>query len=84
MVAKLLFDFWRFLLASQYESTRTRSWTLRRDYRPWRCGNAWRRCGVHRVTHHEPIHRRDLARDHADVMVVAGWTHPTVAQWIVV
>jgi hypothetical protein len=89
VVAELGFGFWRFLLASQYERT---LWTphLRHAFPHLRPQS---RREVHdrvarlnqlrnRVAHHEPIHSRDLARDHADLLVVAGWTHPTVAQWI--
>jgi hypothetical protein len=35
-----------------------------------------------RVAHHEPIHGRDLAGDHVDLLAVAGWMHPMVAAWI--
>jgi hypothetical protein len=89
VVAELGFGFWRFLLASQYEKT---LWTphLRHAFPQLRPQS---RREVHdrvvrlnrlrnRVAHHEPIHGRDLAGDHVDLLAVAGWMHPTVAAWI--
>jgi hypothetical protein len=89
VVAELGFGFWRFLLAGQYEKT---LWTphLRHGFPHLRPQS---RRDVHdrvarlnrlrnRVAHHEPIHGRDLAGDHADLLAVAAWMHPTVAEWI--
>jgi len=89
VIAELGFGLWRFLLASQYERT---LWTphLRHAFPHLRPQS---RRKVHdrvarlnrlrnRVAHHEPIHGRDLAGDHAVLLVVAEWIHPTVADWI--
>jgi len=35
-----------------------------------------------RAAHHEPIHRRDLARDLRDAVDVTGWAHPQGAIWV--
>lgn len=35
-----------------------------------------------RIAHHEPIFRRDLARDHKRILEVAGWISPVTAAWI--
>jgi hypothetical protein len=89
VIAELGFGFWRFLLASQYEKT---LWTpyLRHGFpylRPQSRRNVHDRVARlnqlrNRVAHHEPIHGRDLARDHADLLLVATWIHPTVGEWL--
>jgi hypothetical protein len=89
VIAELGFGFWRFLLASQYENT---LWTphLRHAFphlQPQSRRNVHDRVARlnqlrNRVAHHEPIHGRDLAGDHADLLAVAAWIHPTVAGWV--
>ena len=34
-----------------------------------------------RIAHHEPIHQRDLARDHAGVLELIGWICPECRAW---
>ena len=36
-----------------------------------------------RAAHHEPIHERDLRRDHAYAVELLGWIHPSAARWAV-
>ena len=35
-----------------------------------------------RIAHHEPIHRRDLSRDHAHLLAVVGWMCSDSRAWI--
>jgi hypothetical protein len=35
-----------------------------------------------RIAHHEPVHQRDLRRDHNDLLAVAGWICPATRDWI--
>lgn len=89
VVAELSFGFWRFLLARQYEKS---LWTphLRHAFpglRPQARRSVYDRASRlnhlrNRIAHHEPIHRRDLAQDHQDLVEVARWINPTVATWI--
>ena len=34
-----------------------------------------------RIAHHEPIHQRDLARDHAELLELIGWICPECCAW---
>ena len=34
-----------------------------------------------RIAHHEPIHQRDLAHDHAEVLEPIGWICPECRAW---
>ncbi len=34
------------------------------------------------IAHHEPVHRRDLSRDHADLLELAGWICEDCHAWI--
>lgn len=92
VVAELSFGFWRYLLASRYL---TALWIpgahaafpngpadlrVRREQVERRLHNLM--IVRNRAAHHEPIHRRDLARDFRDGVTVAGWVHPQGAVWL--
>jgi hypothetical protein len=89
VVAELSFGFWRYLLTSRYESS---LWThhLRHAFpnlRPQSRAHVERRIRHlnrlrNRVAHHEPIHNRNLGRDHDDIIALLGWISPDAAQWI--
>lgn len=92
VVAELSFGFWRYLVASRYltalwipgvqaafphgaaDLRRRRSEVERRLHNLMIVRN--------RAAHHEPIHRRDLARDFADAATLVGWVHPEGAVWL--
>ncbi|MCO5973185.1 hypothetical protein [Actinoallomurus soli] len=88
-MSELGFGFWRYLLSARYEQS---LWTpaLRHAFpelRPQRRREvADRVARLHllrnRLAHHEPIHRRDLAADHADLIFVASAICPHAAAWI--
>jgi hypothetical protein len=90
VIAELPFGFWVSLLGSgtDYE---TRLWrpALRRAFPGYR----GRRPPLHqeldearklrnRIAHHEPLHRRDLAADHARVMRLLAYISPGYAAWV--
>jgi hypothetical protein len=92
VVAELSFGFWRYLVASRYL---TALWIpgaheafphgpadlrLRRSEVERRLHNLM--IVRNRAAHHEPIHRRDLARDFADAVTLVGWVHPEGAVWL--
>jgi hypothetical protein len=35
-----------------------------------------------RIAHHEPIHQRNLAQDHNDLLRLAGWICPDARAWV--
>ena len=35
-----------------------------------------------RIAHHEPIHYRHLAADHATMLTILGWVSPEFAAWV--
>ncbi|OII31726.1 hypothetical protein BIU98_08200 [Curtobacterium sp. MMLR14_010] len=91
VVAELTFGFWRYLVESRYLTT---LWipvlhaafphgphdllTRQREVRA-------RLQQLHfvrnRAAHHEPIHTRDLDRDHDYAVELLGWIHPAAAAW---
>lgn len=92
VVAELSFGFWRYLTASRYL---TALWIpgahaafpngppdlrVRREQVERRLHNLM--IVRNRAAHHEPIHRRDLARDLRDAVSVVGWVHPQGAVWL--
>jgi hypothetical protein len=89
IVAELNLGFWRSLLTSRYEQS---LWTpaLRHAFpslRPQRrrdIGDRVTRLHLlrNRLAHHEPIHRRDLAADYADLLFVVGAICPRARAWI--
>jgi hypothetical protein len=92
VVAELSFGFWRYLVASRYL---TALWIPGAhaafpngpvDLRARRREVERRLHNLtlvrNRAAHHEPIHRRDLARDFRDAVDVSGWVHPQGAVWL--
>src|SRR5262245_43140838 len=89
IVAELGFGFWRYLLTARYEQT---LWTpaLRHAFpglRPTRRRTLADRVErIHylrnRIAHHEPIHGRDLALDHADALAVVEAICPHARAWL--
>jgi len=92
VVAELTLGFWRYLAASRYL---TALWTPAL-YAAFPQGPAdklqlQRQVDSHlknlllvrnRAAHHEPIHRRDLARDLAAAVEVTTWVAPTAGEWV--
>lgn len=91
VVAELTFGFWRYLVGSRYH---TSLWVpaLHRafphgpgDLRKRRAAVERRMGHLHnarnRAAHHEPIHQRDLRRDHSDAIELLGWINPIAAEW---
>ncbi|MEV6970407.1 hypothetical protein AB0M47_35400 [Hamadaea sp. NPDC051192] len=88
IVAALSFGFWNYLLSGRYEHT---LWTpaLRLGFPhltpPRRHALAYPVSRLHRLrnrlAHHEPVHGRDLARDHEDMLFVLGSISPTMRAW---
>ena len=85
VIAELGFGFWRYLCSSQYltsmwvpalASAFARHPSPNDPYRI-RADIENRVHRLHllrnRIAHHEPIHRRDLARDHHQLLEVVGW-----------
>ncbi|MFJ4295435.1 hypothetical protein [Curtobacterium sp. NPDC089689] len=91
VVAELSFGFWRYLVESRYLTT---LWTpaLHRSF-PLGDGDLLARQRrvrerlqqLHfvrnRAAHHEPIHARDLERDHDYAIELLGWISPVAAEW---
>lgn len=94
VIAELNLGFWRFLCASAYL---TSLWVpalgAAFPHHP-ACGDAFtvrrdvedRVQRLHflrnRIAHHEPIHQRDLQRDHADLLELVGWICDDSRVWI--
>jgi hypothetical protein len=90
VIAELNFGFWRFLLASRYESS---LWTpcLRRAFpelTPQRRTTVYEPLDQlhtlrNRIAHHEPIHTRDLRADMLSIYRILNWISPDVRAWAV-
>jgi hypothetical protein len=92
VVAELSFGFWRYLAVTRYLTT---LWTPalhaafphgpgdKRDLRG-RVDHALGSLLIvrNRAAHHEPLHRRDLARDTAMAVEIASWIAPEAGQWV--
>jgi len=91
VVAELTFGFWRYLTTSRYLVS---LWVpaLHRSFpqgdvdvrvRRAQVEQAMDRIGFvrNRAAHHEPIHRRDLARDFAAAVALCEWVHPEAGTW---
>jgi hypothetical protein len=89
LIPELPFGFWRFLLAGRYEQT---LWTpaLRHAF-PYLQPRRRRDIAApvdrlhqlrNRIAHHEPIHYRDLAADHADMLAVVAAVCPDTHAWV--
>lgn len=91
MLTELNFGFWRYLLANQYHRS---LWEPSLRHAFPNLGNAIdRRREVerlvsevyllrNRIAHHEPIHRRDLLRDHESILDVIGWICRDTRAWV--
>lgn len=89
VVSELSFGFWRYLLSARYEQS---LWTpaLRHAFpylRPQRRRDVAERVErLHlvrnRLAHHEPVHRRDLAHDHEDLLFVVDAICPVTRSWL--
>ena len=95
VIAELGFGFWRYLCSSQYL---TSLWVPAlasgfaqhpspNDPQQIRADVEDRVQRLHllrnRIAHHEPIHRRDLARDHDQLLEVVGWICSDSHSWVV-
>jgi hypothetical protein len=89
VVAELSFGFWTFLVARKYQTT---IWPILRPAFQHH-SNPRDRHAVHRqlddlrfvrnrIAHHEPLLRRDIARDHHRILEVVGWVCPHTAGWL--
>ena len=94
VIAELSFGFWRYLCKPPYL---TSLWVpavasvfpmhpATRNPRQVRADVADRMQRLHflrnRIAHHEPIHRRDLSRDHAHLLELVGWMCSDSRAWI--
>jgi hypothetical protein len=91
VIAELTFGFWRYLVESRYH---TALWVpdLHRAFPHGSANLRERRAEVkrrlqqlhfvrNRAAHHEPIHQRDLRRDHDYAIELLGWIDPVAAGW---
>lgn len=91
VVAELSFGFWRYLVESRYLTT---LWTpaLHRAFPHGADDILTRQREVrkrmqqlhfvrNRAAHHEPIHARDLERDHDYAIELLSWMSPIAAEW---
>ena len=91
VVAELTFGFWRYLVESRYH---TSLWvpSLHRAFPHGPAELRTRGKEVklrlqqlhyvrNRAAHHEPIHQRDLRRDHDYAIELLGWISPVAAEW---
>lgn len=91
VIAELGFGFWRYLVESRYL---TALWTpaLHRAFPYGPADSLTRQRAVrrrlqqlhfvrNRAAHHEPIHSRDLQRDHDFAIELLGWIDPVAAKW---
>lgn len=92
VIAELTFGFWRYLLDSRYLTAlwvpaTHRAFPAGADDLRQRHREVLRRMQQlhfvrNRVSHHEPIHRRDLARDECDALDVIRWVSRAVGPWV--
>lgn len=91
VLAELTFGFWRYLVGSKYHAS---LWVPDlhsafphgpADLRARRHKVEQRLRELHivrnRAAHHEPIHARDLERDHEYAIELLGWISPVAAEW---
>ena len=91
VIAELSFGFWRYLVAKRYQAT---AWpALQQAFPLHPAGSSAPRVDVddrmqrihvlrNRIAHHEPIFRRDLAHDHADMLTLVRWISEEARGWI--
>ncbi|SOC89678.1 hypothetical protein SAMN05660766_3410 [Curtobacterium sp. 314Chir4.1] len=91
VIAELTFGFWRYLVETRYL---TALWTpaLHKAFPHGPADSLTRQREVrrrlqqlhfvrNRAAHHEPIHTRDLQRDHDYALELVGWISPHAALW---
>lgn len=91
VIAELTFGFWRYLVESRYHTALWVPGLHRafphgpRDLRVRRAEVARRLQQLHfvrnRAAHHEPIHARDLSRDHELAIELLRWVSPEAGTW---
>ena len=90
VVAELSFGFWRYLFSRRYQAT---VWPILQPIFRNQDGTRPPRVAVdriveaihtlrNRIAHHEPIFRRNLLRDHQDILQLVGWLNPSAANWL--
>ncbi len=94
VIAELSFGFWRYLceppyLTSLWVPALASSFPLHPspgDPRQVRSDVADRMQRLHflrnRIAHHEPVHRRDLSQDHANLLELSSWICADCCSWI--
>ncbi|WP_336696850.1 hypothetical protein [Curtobacterium sp. USHLN213] len=91
VIAELTFGFWRYLVESRYHTSLWvpdlhRAFPRGPDNLRMRRSEVTRRLQQlhfvrNRAAHHEPIHARDLQRDHDYALELLGWISPHAAAW---
>ncbi|MFZ6992714.1 hypothetical protein ACO0E1_12545 [Curtobacterium sp. RRHDQ66] len=91
VIAELTFGFWRYLVESRYHTALWVPGLHRafphgpRDLRVRRAEVARRLQQLHfvrnRAAHHEPIHARNLSRDHELAIELLRWVSPEAGTW---
>jgi hypothetical protein len=94
VIAELNFGFWRFLCTAPYlTSLWVPALTTALPHHPNAGKPRQVRADVedrmqrlqflrNRIAHHEPIHHRNLARDHAEMLELVGWICPESHAWV--
>lgn len=94
VIAELTFGFWRYLCGKSYLTSvwvpavaeRFAFHPQSEDPRAVRRDVADRVQRIHflrnRIAHHEPIHRRNLQRDHTHLLEVISWISPETLEWV--
>jgi len=87
VLTELSFGFWRSLLSGSYNRS---LWEpiLRHSFPQVRRGKLFHAMGVfltirNRISHGEPIHRRNLEADYRLLVKTSGFIHPSLQEWIV-
>lgn len=90
IIAELPFGFWVGLIGKSYARSQLWGQHLRKAF-PHNRNLQRKQCHSllqplrelrNRIAHHEPILKRNLAQDHADLLVIAGWICPVTQRWI--
>lgn len=91
VIAELSFGFWRYLVAKRYQAT---AWpALQKAFPLHPDGSAAPRVDIddrmqrihvlrNRIAHHEPIFRRNVAHDYADMLTLVGWVSREASDWV--
>lgn len=91
VIAELSFGFWRYLVAKRYQTT---AWpALQNAFPLYPDGSSTPRVEIedrmqrihvlrNRIAHHEPIFRRNVGHDYADMLTLVGWVSREASDWI--